>query len=101
VGDDNDSARFFTATEFPVEEFPASYAAASGRVVVVDVDDPRSDAAETALLMAGGLTEMLMSGGADVGQAAWLVEIVGDELSAPMRPYANVLRSAVAVALRP
>jgi hypothetical protein len=51
--------------------------------------------------MAGGLAEMLMTGGADVGQGAWLLEVVGDELSAPMRPYANVLRAAVAVALRP
>ncbi len=101
VGDDNDGARFFAANEFPVEEFPASYAAATGQVVVVDVDDPRSDPAETALLMAGGLAEMLMTGGADVGQGAWLLEVVGDELSAPMRPYANVLRAAVAVALRP
>lgn len=98
-GDLDDSARFFAVDEFPVEEFPASYAAASGQVVVVDVDDPRSDPAETALLMAGGLAEMLMSGGADAGAAAWLVEVVGDELSAPMRPYANVLRAAVAVAL--
>ncbi|MGD9954747.1 MAG: GGDEF domain-containing protein [Candidatus Nanopelagicales bacterium] len=99
AGDLGDSSRFFAIDEFPVEEFPASYAAASGQVVVVDVDDPRSDPAETALLMAGGLSEMLMSGGADVGAAAWLVEVVGDELSAPMRPYANVLRAAVAVAL--
>ena len=99
TGDMNDSSRFFAVDEFPVEEFPASYAAASGQVVVVDVDDARSDPAETALLMAGGLSEMLMSGGADAGHAAWLVEVVGDELSAPMRPYANVLRAAVAVAL--
>lgn len=99
-GDSGDSSRFFAVDEFPVEEFPASYAAASGQVVVVDVEDPRSDPAETALLMAGGLAEMLMTGGSDGAGAAWLLEVVGDELSAPMRPYANVLRAAVAVALR-
>lgn len=93
-------AHYFATDEFPVEDFPASYAAAYGQVVVVDVDDPRSDPGETSLLMAGGLAEMVMTGGPGADGAAWLLEVVGDELSAPLRPYAGVARAAAAVALR-
>jgi len=97
---DRDSSRFYAVDEFPVEQYPASYAAATGLAVVVHVDDPRSDPAEAALLETGALLEMVMSGGRDLRGTQWLVEVVGDELSAPLRPYANVLRAALAVALR-
>jgi len=99
--DQRREAPYFATDEFPVEAFPASYAAAGGQVVVVDVDDARSDPAETSLLMGGGLAEMVMTGGRDADGVAWLLEVVGDELSAPMRPYAGVVRAASAVALHP
>jgi len=51
--------------------------------------------------MGGGLAEMVMTGGRDADGVAWLLEVVGDELSAPMRPYAGVVRAASAVALHP
>lgn len=98
--EDDDSDHYYAVDEFPVDDFPASYAAASGQVVVVDVDDARSDPAETSLLMAGGLSEMVMSGGPDSAGTSWLLEVVGDALSSPLRPYAGVARAAAAVALR-
>jgi diguanylate cyclase (GGDEF)-like protein len=99
-GDHEDAAPFFAVDDYPLDEYPASYAAASGHVVVADVDDPRSDSAEVALMMAGRIAELLMTGGPDSSGTAWLLEVVGDELSSPIRPYAGVVRSAAAVALR-
>nr|MDA8435750.1 hypothetical protein [Actinomycetales bacterium] len=84
---------------FDVDEYPATYAALTGRCIVVDVDDPRSDPAEVSLLMLGGLSEMVMCGGGCADGDRWVVEVVGDELSAPVRPYASVLRAGVALAL--
>jgi hypothetical protein len=86
--------------EFPVDDYPASYAAASGQAVFVSVDDPRSDPAEVALLAAGSLSEMLMTGGRDASGDGWLLEVTGDELSSSVRPYAGVARALAAVALR-
>jgi hypothetical protein len=48
-----------------------------------------------------GLSEMVMSGGADPDGRRWLVEVLADELSSPVRPYASVLRAGAALALRP
>jgi diguanylate cyclase (GGDEF)-like protein len=84
---------------YPLEEYPATFAAISGHLVMVDVDDPRSDAAETSLLMLAGLAEMGMCGGPDRSGTRWLLEVLGDELSAPMRIYGGVLRAAVSLAL--
>ena len=59
-------ARCTTSSDtFDVDEYPATFAALTGRCVIVDVDDPRSDPAEVSLLMLGGLAEMVMCGGAD------------------------------------
>ncbi|HSN06071.1 MAG TPA: diguanylate cyclase, partial [Candidatus Angelobacter sp.] len=90
---------YYIMDTFQVDEYPATYAALTGRCVVVDVDDPRSDPAEVSLLMLGGLSEMVMCGGRAPDGDHWVVEIVGDELSAPVRPYASVLRAGVALAL--
>lgn len=94
-----EGAEYYVVDDYPVEEYPATYAALTGHHVIVDVDDPRSDPAEVSLLMLAGQSEMLMSGLADGAGDHWVVEILGDELSAPVRPYAAVLRAGVALAL--
>jgi len=95
-----EGADYFVLDEYKIEDFPATYAALTGHHVIVDVDDPRSDPAETSLLMLAGQSEMLMTGAVDSSGDHWVVEILGDDLSAPVRPYASVLRAGVALALR-
>ena len=90
---------YYVIDTYDVDDYPATYAALTGHVVVVDVDDPRSDPAEVSLLMLGGLAEMVMNGGSAADGDRWVIELVGDELSAPVRPYASVLRAGVALAL--
>jgi diguanylate cyclase (GGDEF)-like protein len=92
---------YYDPETYPLADYPATYAAVTGSAVVVDVDDPRADPAETALLVLAGLSEMVMSGGADPDGRRWLVEVLADELSSPVRPYASVLRAGAALALRP
>jgi diguanylate cyclase (GGDEF)-like protein len=94
------TSRYYSVDEFPVDDYPASYAAASGQAVYVGVEDPSSDPAEVALLAAGSLSEMLMTGGPDGAGARWLLEVTGDELSSSVRPYVGVARALAAVALR-
>jgi diguanylate cyclase (GGDEF)-like protein len=91
---------YYDPETYPLADYPATYAAVTGSVVVVDVDDPRADPAETALLVLAGLSEMVMSGGTDHDGRRWLVEILGDDLSTSVRPYATVLRAGAALALR-
>ena len=55
---------YYVIDSYNVGEYPATYAALTGRCVVVDVDDPHSDPAEVSLLMSGRLSEMAMAGGA-------------------------------------
>ena len=43
---------------------------------------------------------MLMTGAADGEGNHWVVEILGDDLSAPVRPYVSALRAGVALAVR-
>jgi diguanylate cyclase (GGDEF)-like protein len=97
---DEDDAYYAANDSYPLEEYPATYAALHGHAVLVDVDDPRSDPAETSLLALGGLAQMLMAGGADGDGDRWLLEVVGDALSTPMRAYTTVVRAGVALALR-
>ena len=97
---DTGSDDYYSNDSFGLDEYPATYAALSGHCVLVDVDDPRSDRAETSLLMLAGMSEMLMCGGTDVEDERWLVEVLGDDLSAPMRIYGAVLRAGIALALR-
>lgn len=97
---DETADEYYTPDSYDLDDYPATYAALSGHCVLVDVDDPRSDPAETSLLMLAGMSEMVMCGGADADEHRWLVEVLGDDLSAPMRVYSSVLRAGVALALR-
>jgi len=89
----------YVLDSYDIDEYPATYAALNGQCIVVDVDDPRSDPSEVSLLMLGGMSEMVMNGGTHADGGRWVVEICGDELSAPVRQYASVLRAGVALAL--
>lgn len=91
---------YYEPDAYKLDDYPATYAALSGHCVVVDVDDPRSDQAEASLLMLAGMSEMVMCGGTDTEDHRWLVEVLGDDLSAPMRVYGSVLRAGIALALR-
>lgn len=94
------SEGYFESADYPVDEYPATFAALGGRVVVIDVDDTRSDSREVELLVMAGLSELLMCGGTDPTGQQWLLEVVCDELSAPARAYASVMAAGVALALR-
>jgi len=85
---------------YKVSEFPLSELALSGRAIVLDVDDITSDPAETILMSSIGVSALLMTGGTDRFGTKWLIEIPGDSLTYPLAPFANVMRSAVALALR-
>ncbi len=86
---------------YALSDFPLTQQALSGRAVVLDVDDITSDPAETVLMSSIGVTELLMMGGTDRFGTRWLVEIPADSLTYPLAGFANVLRAAVAMALRP
>lgn len=91
---------YFENDDYLVDDYPSTFAALGGRAVVVDVDDTRSDQREVELLVMSGLSEMAMCGGSDQDGNRWLLEILCDELSAPVRPYVSVLAAGVALALR-
>jgi diguanylate cyclase (GGDEF)-like protein len=91
---------YFEAEDYLVDEYPSTFAALGGRAVVVDVDDARSDQREVELLVMSGLSEMVMCGGSDQDGNRWLLEVLCDELSAPVRPYVSVMAAGVALALR-
>ena len=95
------SDTYYTADSYDLDSYPSTYAAICGNLVTVDVDDPRSDAAEASLLMLAGLSEMVMCGGEARDGTRWVVEVLADELSVPIRIYGVVLRAGVAVALSP
>lgn len=85
---------------YKVSEFPLSAIALGGRAIVLDVDDIASDPAETILMSSIGVSSLLMTGGTDRFGTKWLLEIPGDSLTYPLVPFANVVRSAVALALK-
>jgi hypothetical protein len=85
---------------YKVSEFPLSAIALGGRAIVLDVDDITSDPAETILMSSIGVSSLLMTGGTDRFGTKWLLEIPGDSLTYPLVPFANVVRSAVALALK-
>jgi hypothetical protein len=67
----------------------------------VAVDDPYADPAEITFLDSTGGIALLVAGGRDRTGTGWLLEIMGDELSRPMRDLAAPCRALVATALAP
>ena len=59
-----------------------TYAALNGQCIVVDVDDPRSDPSEVSLLMLGGMSEMVMTGGTHADGDRWVESRDSDETAA-------------------
>ncbi len=91
---------YYQPVSYRFDGYPATAAAFAGHCILVDADDPRSDPAEVSLLQCAGMHEMMMCGGTDAADTRWLVEILGDDLTVPMRAYTSVLRAGVALALR-
>ena len=85
--------------DYELEAFPATRWALAGHGVHVQVDDPDSDPPEIALLTGLGMRELLMAGGAAPDGTRWLVEVYGDDITAPLRPYVAALTAALALAL--
>jgi len=86
---------------YRLADYPLTQQALAGRAVVLEIDDLSSDPAETILMSSIGVSELLMTGGTDRFGTRWLVEIPADSLTYPLAGFANVLRAAVAMALRP
>ena len=85
--------------EFPIDRFPLTRRALTGSGFVVTVDDPMADAAEVAILQGLGAVGVLLAG-ARSNSDGWLVEVVADEISAPLHALVPVARALLAVALR-
>ena len=84
---------------FALDRYPATAAALEGGVfhATMDVGDP----SERGFLAANGYDELLGAGTRQDADCAWLVEICGDALSAPLAEHAEVLRLLVEVAVAP
>ena len=91
---------WLVGAEFALNDYPVTFAALSGRGITIDIDDPRADPSEVKQLVRTGLSELLMCGGSDPSGTGWLLEVCGDDFSAPARPYASVIAAGVALALR-
>jgi diguanylate cyclase (GGDEF)-like protein len=85
--------------EFDLAEYPYTAAVLDGGGAVLLTTDPDIDAAELAVLDAGGYTGVLMAGGPDRVGDRWLVEVYVDEISAELGPLGPTLRALVACAL--
>jgi diguanylate cyclase (GGDEF)-like protein len=85
---------------YPLENYPLSVQALNGAAFLIAADDITSDAAETGLMSAIGVTELLMTGGVDRFGIKWLLEIPADSLTYSMAQFVTTVRCAVALALR-
>jgi diguanylate cyclase (GGDEF)-like protein len=83
-----------------LDDFPLSQQALGGAAFLIAADDLTSDPAETALMLAVGVTEMIMTGGSDRYGNRWLLEIPADSLTYPVGQFLTTVRCAVALALR-
>jgi len=81
---------------FDTDAYPATRAALAGGELHATLGS--GDSAERAFLAASGYTE-LVGAGRPMGSDAWLVEVCGDALSAPMLGLAPVLRVLVELAV--
>ncbi|HUV49016.1 MAG TPA: sensor domain-containing diguanylate cyclase [Actinomycetes bacterium] len=84
--------------EYALSEFPQTAHALGGHVVSLQASDPDTDPAELAMLDGIGATTLLMAGITDPKGQGWLLEIVGDAMSAPMADYELSLRALMGLA---
>ena len=84
--------------EYALAEYPQTAHALAGHVVVLSANDPETDPAELAMLDGIGATTLLMAGITDAMGQGWLLEIIGDAMSAPMADYELSLRALMGLA---
>jgi hypothetical protein len=84
--------------EYPLVDFPQTAYALQGHVVTLHAGDDDTDPAELAMLDGIGASSLLMAGVTDVTGEGWLLEIIGDAMSAPMADYELPLRALMALA---
>jgi len=82
-----------------LDQFPLTSSALAGAAHLVTVDDPLADSAEVAIVQGMANVELLLAGGTDSAGDGWLLEVFGDEISAPMERLIPIARALVAVAL--
>lgn len=84
--------------EYNLADYPQTAFALRGNVVAIHATDPETDRAELAMLDGIGATTLLMSGITDPQGGGWLLEIIGDAMSAPMGDYELSLRALMSLA---
>jgi diguanylate cyclase (GGDEF)-like protein len=84
--------------EYALAEYPQTALALQGHVVALNANDPDTDPAELAMLDGIGATTLLMAGVTDAKGHSWLLEIIGDAMSAPMADYELSLRALMGLA---
>ncbi len=84
--------------EYPLASYPQTVHALKGNVVSLGAGDAETDPAELAVLDGIGASTLLMAGVTDGQGQSWLLEIIGDAMSAPMGDYELSLRSLMAIA---
>jgi hypothetical protein len=85
---------------YALEGFPLTAQALDGAAFLVSADDITADPAETSLMAAIGVTELILTGGRDEFGVQWLLEIPADSLTYSMGQFVTTLRCSVAMALR-
>lgn len=84
--------------EYRLADYPQTAFALGGHVVALHAGDPDTDPAELAMLDGIGASTLLMAGITDRSGNGWLLEIIGDAMSAPMADYELTLRALMALA---
>ena len=95
----SDQRRLVPGVSFAVDRYPATAAALDGGMFHATMDV--GDASEQGFLAANGYDELIGAGTRQDAHRAWLVEICGDALSAPLADHVDVLRLLVEVAVAP
>lgn len=85
-------------SEYSLTDYPTTVVALDGHVVALSANDPETDPAELAILDGIGAASLLMAGITDVRGEGWLLEIIGDAMSAPMADYELSLRALMGLA---
>lgn len=83
---------------YRLADYPLTARAVSGRAVAMHAGDPDADPAELAMLDRMGAVSLLMAGVRDPSGAGWLLEIVGDAMSAPSGDLGAPLRALMTAA---